>query len=305
MGNQAEIEDDLKTPQTPENEETPAGGAAADEPAEEPEGEPEEGGEGEPGDGQGEPAEDLIVREGDTQTPATAPEKWLGRRIGKLNGKVDKARAEADEFRGRNVQLEDENRTLKAALSQVQTQPPAQPLAVPNPEEFDGGAYDPAYIKAAQEYNSRFIAGEIQKGIAQATQQTSQTGVDQATARDLERQQVGHYERAAKLNVKDYEETEDKAIAIFGTEKTNHLIANLDKSELALYYFGKNEKQAEKFSDMLDKQPIKALLEMGALLAEIKVKKGGKSNPPDPDEELSGGSSLKPTKRGPKGATFE
>jgi hypothetical protein len=83
------------------------------------------------------------------------------------------------------------------------------------------------------------------------------------------------------------------------------LIANLDKSELALYYFGKNEKQAEKFSDMLDKQPIKALLEMGALLAEIKVKKGGKSNPPDPDEELSGGSSLKPTKRGPKGATFE
>lgn len=302
--------DDLEPNETPTEETTPEAeanpGAKFDDGTEEEpqaEGEEtEEGAEDEPGDGQEESGEVEIVREGDTLPPASTPRGFL-KRIGKLNGKVDKAQAETAGEREKREFLEEENKVLKLALEQKGA-PQPQALEFPNSETFDGGPSDPDYLKAVNDYNQQQIQEGIRKGLAQVTQQTTVTTSKTEAAHSLEQSQTAHYDRAAKLGVKDYEATEDKAIEIFGLDHTNHLIANLDNSEVALYYFGKNPEIAQDFADKLKTSPIKALIQMGSHLAGVKVKKGGKSTIPDPDDELEGGSGIKPQKRGPKGATF-
>lgn len=248
-----------------------------------------EGADDSTGDGQEDEATEVeIVREGDTQPQPTTPRGFL-KRIGKLNGKVGKAQAETAEEKQKREFVEDENRILKLALEQAKGKPGQAPNEPPNPEVFDGGVHDPDYIKATQDYNNKVIQEGIKKGLTEATQQTTVTQAQVAAAQKLETAQTSHYERAAKLGVKDYEETEDKAIEIFGTDNVNHLISNLDKSEVALYFFGKNTDLAHKYAEMFKTQPIKALVEIGGLLKEIKVKPKNEPSP-DPDIELEGGS---------------
>lgn len=251
---------------------------------------PAEGeGDDQPGDGQDDDGEVDIVREGDTQPQQSGTPRGFLKRINKLNGKVEVAKQETAEEREKRLFLEDENRVLKVALEQAKAAGKSpEALTMPNPDDFDGGTYDPDYIKAFEEYTDKKIQAKVNEGVQKATQQTTVTATQQEAAQALEKAQTDHYNRAAKLKVKDYEATEDKAIEIFGMDHTNHLIANLDNSEVALYYFGKNPEVAQKYSDMLHKKPIKALIEIGGLLKEIKVKP--KSEPaPDPDEELEGG----------------
>lgn len=306
----AETEDNEETQETLDTEETEAdeaegtedadteaAGEAEDEDAED--GAEDDG----TGDGQDESDEVEIVREGETQPQATTPRGFL-KRINKLNGRVDEAQQETSDERTRRLAVEDENTALKARLAQVDPQKEPDAPTIPNPDDFDGGVYDPAYLAAANKYNQAFISAEIQKGIAAATQQTTVTQTNTVKAHDLEKAQLAHIERATKLGVKDYEETEDKALEIFGHEKANHLIQNMENSELALYYLGKHPDIAQKYADMLDTKAIKALLELGGIVAGIKVKKSSKSkNLPDPDDELEGGVRLKTVKG--KGPTFE
>jgi hypothetical protein len=91
-----------------------------------------------------------------------------------------------------------------------------------------------------------------------------------------------------------------------GHDKVNHIILALpDKTELIMYYLGKNPDVAHKYSAMLETEPIRALIELGGILSEIKVKPSSKKTRKEPDEDLEGGNL--PTgkkKRGPKGATF-
>jgi hypothetical protein len=311
MDDKAENQDDLEpneTPDetTPEAEGTP--GASFDDGDEvvvpEAEGEETEGEEDDqPGDGQEDSGEVEIVREGDTQPTNEVPRGFL-KRVGKLNGKIDKAKQETAQEREKREFLEDENRVLKVALDQARGVKPEEPQEIPDPDKFDGGIYDPDYIREVNIYNQKQIQEGIKAGLAEMQKEVSTVQAKNNLAKTLETQQMSHYERAAKLGVKDYEATEDKAIEIFGLDHTNHLIANLDNSEVALYYFGKNPEVAHKFAEKLKTQPIKALIEMGTHLAGVKVKKGGKSTLPDPDEELEGGTRSGKKQRGPKGATF-
>lgn len=309
MGNEAEETSNLEEPnETPDAAE--AAEAVADPAADEAggiDGEGEaEGAEGEPGDGQGESEEVQIVREGDTQPQASVPRGFL-KRVNKLNSKVDTAKEETDLERQGRLRAEETRDLYKARLDQLEGQQPPETLKPPNPDDFAAGTFDADYIAAAQKFQSAFIQSEIQKGIAESTKQTSVTASHQEVARSAERRQVAHYERAAKLGVKDYEATEDKAIAILGNENAKLLISKLDKSELLMYYLGKNEALAEQYAPRLNgPEAMQALVELGGILNEIKVKKPGKSKTtPDPDNELEGGTGIKPSKRGPKGATFE
>jgi hypothetical protein len=252
-----------------------------------PEVEPAEG-EGEPGDGQEEAEEVDIVFEGDTQPKKTETPRGFLKRINKLNGKVESAKQETAAEKEKREFLEDENRVLKVALEQARGGKKVEAPTLPNPDDYDGGPSDPDYISAVVDYQDKVTEAKVAAGIQQAQQQSSVTAAQQAAAQKLAESQEAHYKRAAKLKVKDYEETEDKALEIFGNEHANHLIANLDNSEVAFYYFGKNPAQAQKYSDMLKKEPIKALLEIGGLLANIKVKPKRESAP-DPDVELEGG----------------
>ncbi len=267
-------------------------------------GEDEPGGEGE-GDEEGdgskkEPDEVQIVSEGDTQPQV--PKGFL-KRIGKLSGQVSEAQGETQEVQQRLAHIEEENKILKIALDAHKVAP--QPIVKPDPDTFDAGTYDPKYLQAVEEYNDKKTEAIVQKAVAKATE-NSQVSYQQAVQADgLQQKQVSHYTRAAKLKVKDYEETEDKAIAIFGKDNTNHLIAGLpDDSEVALYYFGKNPEQAQKYADMFKTEPIKALIEIGRKLSKLKITPVNKNELPDPDDEIEGGQGPTKKTRGPKGATF-
>lgn len=242
--------------------------------------------EGSEGDGPEEPAEVEIVLDGDTQ-PKEAPRGFL-KRINKLNGKVADAKAQTSEVQEKSNLQAEEIKVLRMALEQGQNASNQQPLEMPNPDDFDGGTYDPDYTAKVNEYTGKKIQAEVQKGVAEATKQTNVSYQQAAQSQELEKAQKKHIERSIKLGVKDYEEKEDIAIAILGKESINHLIQNVDKSELLFYYFGDKPHIAEKYAAMLIKQPIRALTEIGGLVERIKVKPKTETNP-DPDTELEGG----------------
>ena len=249
--------------------------------------EPAEG-EDNPGDSQEDAGEVELVVDGDTHPKKNETPRGFLKRINKLNGKVDTAKQETAAEREKREFLEDENRVLKVALEQARGGKKTEAPTLPNPDDYDGGPSDQGYIDAVIEYQDKVTEAKVAAGIQQARQQATVTAAEEAGAQKLAERQEAHYKRAAKLKVKDYEETEDKAIEIFGNDHINHLVANLDNSEVAFYYFGKNPEVAQKYSDMLKREPIKALIEIGGLLAKIKVKPKRESAP-DPDIELEGG----------------
>lgn len=219
-----------------------------------------------------------------------------------MTGQVKEAKSETAEVIQRLNHIEEENKILKIALGTKQT---AAPLERPNPDDFDGGRVDPAFLKLADDYTDKKIEEGVAKAVAKVTETTQATHVQSQVTQGFQKKLMSHIERATKLKVKDYEETEDKAIAIFGQENTNQLIAGLpDDSEVAMYYFGKNPSVAEHFAEMFKTEPVKALIEIGRKLSKLKIKPVKSSDLPDPDEEIEGGKGPSKKKRGPKGATF-
>ncbi len=299
------LDDDEPTPDEGEGE----GDAEGDD-----EGEAADGSESQDDDAEGDGKEadsddddqQQIVREGDdTQSQATTPRGFL-KRIGKLNGRVSKAKEGEASQKERADFLEQENKVKDIRIQQLEGQPPPETLKKPDPNEFDGGVYDPKYEAAVDEYQDKRQDARLNERLADQTQKSTVTNDQAALAHKLRTKQEAHYDRAAKLKVKDYEETEDKLLSIMNHEKVNHIILALpDRSEQLLYYLGKNPKLAQKYSDMLETETVRALMELGGVLSEIKVKTVSKKSLKDPDEDLEGGNL--PTgkkKRGPKGATF-
>ena len=86
----------------------------------------------------------------------------------------------------------------------------------------------------------------------------------------------------------------------------NQIIGASDKSPELLYHLGKNPAKAEALAEMIRTNPVKGVLQIGALEARLIARPKAHRNAPDPDESLAGGGSGSPrTSRGPKGATFE
>jgi hypothetical protein len=262
-------------------------------------------GDGQEGDGDDDDQQQ-IVREGDnTQSQPTTPRGFL-KRINKLNGKVGEAQEGEATQKDRADFLEQENQVQKTRIQQLEGAPPPQPLERPDVNKFDGGMYDPKYQQAVDDYNDKRQDARFTDRLAEQTKKSSVTDTQAALAQKLRQKQEAHIERATKLKVKDYEATEDIAISIMGHEKVNHIILALpDRTEQLVYYLGKNPKVAQKYGDMLETETVRALMELGGILSEIKVKPVSKKSLKDPDEDLAGGNL--PTgkkKRGPKGATF-
>lgn len=221
-----------------------------------------------------------VVRQGDD---GSQPDKQHGirKRINKLNDKVAHANELTSQAETDLVLEREKNKVLALALDQAKT---TKVLTPPDPADFDDGVRDPKYIAKLNEYNQPMIAAEVQK-------QTANLSAPEPVNPDLERKQTKHYERAESLKAKDFDETEDEAIAILGKDFANHLIQNSDKSEMVLYYLGKNPTQAEEIKHLIATNPIKGMLQIGRLEAELSIQPRANSEPtPDPDEELSGGS---------------
>jgi len=115
-----------------------------------------------------------------------------------------------------------------------------------------------------------------------------------------------HYERVEKLGIKpeSYRNAEDRAISIFGDDATEAIMGD-PMSHVLLYHFGlpKNEGRAEYFSDLLRREPVKGLMEIGRYSQKLNVKPKH-STAPDPEVQIPPGSADTNDPR-LKGVTFE
>lgn len=209
------------------------------------------------------------------------------KRVNTLNARNKNTLAELSDNNQKLAAVENENKILR--MAQEQRNLSAAPTTPPDPDAFDDGVKDPKYVEALNTYQLPFIQAEIKR---QQTSDLSQQQTDSANS-NLVKMQTKHYERAEALGIKTetFDEVEGKAVDVLGTELSNEIIKLSPESELVLFYFGKNQTKAEEFRDLAKKDPAAALMKIGALGANLKVKPKAKTEPtPDPDEELQGGS---------------
>ncbi len=250
-------------------------------------------------EGQGDEDDQEIFLDGDDGSHPKDEQRGIRKRINKLNAKVAEAKTGQDQSTAELAVERERNRLLQLALNQQQQQ--NQPVdGPPDPNDFDDGIADAGYVTAFQNHIAKGVRAEMQ-----TQHQTTQVQTRNDDA--LQARQVAHYKKADALKVKDYDDTEDAAIAILGQDVTNQLITASDKSPEVLYYLGKNPDAAKDIKALIESNPVKGVLKLGALEARLKSRpKAKQRNAPDPDGELSGGGSGKrKTKRGPTGATFE
>lgn len=227
-----------------------------------------------------------VVRESEESQSSTGRQSGFQKRVNKLNEKIGTAKSERDSANTEKAILEEKNKLLQIALEQAR-EGKSSPAEAPNPDEFEAGIYDPAFIKQKEAWTDARIEKRIAEGIDKATKQTVQTQTDVTVTREQQQVQVEHYGRAEKLKVKDYEEMEDKAIEILGNDYVKHIIGSFDKSENILYYLGKNPKKAEALVEILKRNPIRGVAEIARIESSIKIVPKTKTIP-NPDEELEG-----------------
>ena len=248
-----------------------------------------EGGEDNPGgDGSPDPEVEVVLDGEDAPQSDDVPVGKFLKRVNKLNGKVADAKGEAEKYRSELEEQREANRILRMSLDAQITGQPKEPLKQPDPDSFDGGMYDPDFVRQTQEYQKTLIDAAIEKRLAEATQANQQTAQKAKVSSDFEAKQKEHIKRAEKLKVKNYEESEDKAIEILGPEIVEQIILNVDNSEVLMNYLGKNEAKAESLVHQIKANPVKGLFAIGRLADRIKVKPINETSP-DPDVELQGG----------------
>lgn len=235
-----------------------------------------------------------IVAEGDEE-PSSKPVRKSGyaRRIDKLRGRIDEAKAEASEESKRREMLEAENQLLRAKLEQ------SHPSGPPRQEDFDT---DAEYYSAKSAFDIEQARQAAREEAAEMFART-QSQTTQATAdREKDMALQSHYERVESLNVPDYEKLEDSVIEVMGNNLVTEIIANTEKSHLVIPYLAANPAKAEQFAQLSKTQPVKCLLEIGALANSLKVQR---KHQPAADPETTIDKGIASTEGYLKGARFE
>jgi len=212
------------------------------------------------------------------------------KRINNLNAKLDDANR-GKEQASENLEMErKKNEILQMRVDQLSSG--GNGYAKPNPDNYDGGTYDPKFEEDTAKFK---IKEEVQKQVAESTKDIRQKNENEKADANLRQSQENYYNQADGLEVTDFTETETNALDVLGLDASNAIINNFTKdSHLLMYFFGKNKKDAEHFRGLWDSNKILAVAEIGGILAEMKVSpKTATATQPDPDEELEGGSSSK------------
>lgn len=202
----------------------------------------------------------------------------IRKRFNKLNGRIDAAKSEAGEANREAEMLREENKLLR-----LQAQA-GSPTSKPDEDDFETTA---EYDAAQDEYDNVRIAKIAQEQAARIIQnnqaQTTQANNDTA----LEAQLSAHYEKANALKMPNYEELEDKAIDVLGTELSKVIMANTDKSHLIMAHLGANPGKAEELVEMVKTNPVGALVKAVEIGSSLSVKP--KNNAPDPETKVEPG----------------
>jgi len=254
-----------------------------------------------------------VVLESTEEASEKQPRKNFGKRIQKMNEKVDvaeqgeqKANEELEKQKARNADLEDQVKIQRLALEKKDNS--KDPNGPPDPENFDAGEYDPEFRKQLNAYHDARQDARMDERFNKKVEEVESSArvkqVQNATDYALEQKQEIHYERAAQMGATDYYDTEDKVISVLGKPAVNTIIKSIPNAHTILYYLGKNPKKADQIAESLKADPVTGINDIAVLGTKLKLNKITK-NVRNPDEELEGGRPASPKKlRGPKGATY-
>lgn len=243
-----------------------------------------------PGDNPEEEVE--IVVEGEEKPASKNVPIGLRKRFNKLNGKIEAANQEAEEERKRRQALEEENKLLR-----LQAQ---QSLKRPNEDDFDSRE---EYLRAVEKYDNDRIEKIAEEKAAQILQQNQAQTQTANQNHQLQTKIEAHYDRANSLNLKNYEELEDKAIDILGTDLSKVIMANTAKSHLIMAHLGANVGKAMELAELLKVDPVSAFAQAVEIGSTLSVR--SKTTAPDPESKLAAGNGLLKGDEGPSGATYE
>tara|TARA_R110000737_G_scaffold136532_1_gene167438 strand:- start:161 stop:1147 length:987 start_codon:yes stop_codon:yes gene_type:complete len=235
------------------------------------------------------PEEFEVVREG------TQPQNFdqqqvndiVSKRVKKLNSKVQEVNEQSHQAQTDLDIANNKNKILQIALDQAKEKAVTNKIVKPNKNDFDNGEYDPEFIKQSDEYTQALIDQRVEQAVLKASQTTEQNIGQEQQQKALLSKQVKHYERADKIGAKDYSDTEDVALGIFGNHYSNQIIENFDDSHIIMYYLGKNPEEARNLKSLIENSPVKGVAAIGKLSAELKLKPKQK-NVADPDTEING-----------------
>jgi hypothetical protein len=214
------------------------------------------------GDSKDEVEFEFVLRGDDGSHPPQDEQRGIRKRINKLNAKIAKAETGAEQTSAELEVERERNRLLQLALDSQDGKKPDGP---PDPNDYEDGVTDPGWLAAYQEHIAKGVEIKMQ-------QQGEQRTKSETEQRQLNDRQVAHYKKADTLGVKDYDDTEDVAIAILGQETVNQLILKSDKSPELLYFLGKNKDTAEELAGLIKSDPVKGVLRLGALEARLKAR---------------------------------
>jgi len=237
----------------------------------------------------------------------TLPEErsgWVEDRFQRYSRKLQEVKQKLTQEQEVARQKDEEIKLLRLALEKKDVPKDTGP---PNPDEFDGGLYDPEYQKSLLNYNQRFIQSETQRHTAEALKQARAEETQRQKTEEAKSRQIEHWRQAGKLKVKDYEKAEDAAIEILGEDVFAESVRFLDPEDTTLlwYHLGKNPGVAKGLASRIHSNPVSATVEMGRILERVKNTGKTTNPPPPPDEELEGSGVGAKKSRGPKGAKYE
>ena len=246
---------------------------------------------------EGEKPEDAgvqVVREGHKAEPSQSTKRFSDR-INRLNQKtaIEKERGDTQQQRADQLQAkldlaEERNKLYQIASEQGKSVD--RTTGKPNPDDFDAGSHDPAYLEQRESYDREEVAKLVDGRIAEHQKTTQQKVSQDEINRSLQQKQTAHYERADKLGARDYDKTEEAAIKALGPEFVRDIISNFDDSETMLYWFGKNPADAERVKQLFKQNPVLGVSELGVIRKDLKIIPSTETLP-NPDEELKGSSS--------------
>lgn len=235
-----------------------------------------------------------IVVEGEEKPASKNVPIGLRKRFNKLNGKIDAANTEAEEARKRAEMLEEENKLLRLQAQQ------SKPATRPNEDDFDTHE---EYLQAVEKYDDARIKKAAEEQVNQFIQR-NQTQTQTANQdRQLQTKIEAHYDRANTLKLKNYEELEDKAIDILGTDLAKVIMANTGKSHLIMAHLGANPGKAMELAELVKVDPVSAFAQAVEIGSTLSVRP--KSNAPDPESRIASGNGMAKGNEGPPGATYE
>ncbi len=166
--------------------------------------------------------------------------------------------------------LQAETVQLRQQLQQQQIAP-AQPSVAAVPAMPDEYAYEDrsVYLADLAKYQQAMMSNAVSQQLNQ-----QQNGHRIAAQEQEKSQALSTYaENAAKLNLPDFNDAQDKAFDILGEDFAQLIAQQLPvKGAKLMYWFGKNPREAAKYRDDFQRNPGQTTFSLGELAANLTVK---------------------------------